>query len=218
MKMLLVEDDPALGASMKQALEKSRYVVDWTTAGDAAVAAASAQQYAAILLDLALHRLNGIDVLRALRSARNDTPVLIITARDGQQQKIAGLDAGADDYLVKPFDLDELLARIRVHVRRRDGRVSNRVSIKNVTLDLDSSRATRDGEEVTVTAKEFKVLAALMRRPGRFVSKDEIENALYDDAADIESNTVEVTIYGLRKKLGSGFIVTARGLGYMTPC
>ncbi|HTQ37326.1 MAG TPA: response regulator transcription factor [Steroidobacteraceae bacterium] len=216
MRVLLVEDDPALGASMKHALHGAGYTVDWTTAGSPAVAAAHAQDYAAILLDLSLQGMNGMDVLAAIRCARDDTPVLVVTANDARERKLEALDAGADDYIVKPFDLDELLARVRVHIRRRDGRASNLLSSRDVVLDLGAKVARREGAPVSVTAKEFRLLALLMRNAGRFVSRAELDSALYDeDSADVESNTIEVTIYGLRRKLGAAFIITARGLGYM---
>lgn len=217
MRMLLVEDDAALGASMKHALEAAGYTVDWTLSGTAAVSAARAQPYASILLDLALQDMGGIEALRTMRAAHVDAPVLIVTANDRRAQKLEGLDVGADDYIVKPFDLDELLARLRAHIRRRDGRTSNVLSVGSVSLDLGARLVTCDSQPVPVTAKELKVLAALMRNAGRFVSKGELDSALYDDSTDVESNTIEVAIYGLRRKLGSAFIITARGLGYMVP-
>ena len=156
-------------------------------------------------------------MLKAIRDRRDATPVIIVTASGRGDQKIEGLDAGADDYLVKPFDLDELLARIRAQIRRSEGRVSDVLTVQDVSLDL-GARVLRKGDKVVgVTAKELRVLTVLMRRAGQFVSKDELENALYDDAAGVESNTIEVAVYALRKKLGASVIVTARGLGYMTP-
>jgi two-component system OmpR family response regulator/two-component system response regulator QseB len=217
MRLLLVEDDPMLGAAIERGLRKGGFAVDWAETAEAALAAARAQGYDAILLDLALPDGGGLDVLRSLRSARDMTPVIIITASGHLERKVEGLDAGADDYVVKPFDLDELVARIRANVRRHELRPSDVLSVGEVTVDL-AARLVRKGDEpANVTAKEFRVLSALLRRAGQFVSKNELESALYDDASDVESNTIEVTIYGLRKKLGSSFIVTARGLGYMVP-
>jgi len=217
MRLLLVEDDKALGETLRLALQRAGYVVDWTGDARAAVAGALSQEYAAVLLDLSLGGLDGGSALRALRAARNDTPVIIMTALDDRLRKLRELDAGADDYLVKPFDLDELLARLRVHVRRRDGRTSDVLQAGPVRLDLAARTASRDGEPVSLTAREFRVLAALMRRTGAFVSKSELDAALYDDAAEVESNTIEVAVCALRRKFGAPFIITARGLGYMVP-
>ena len=217
MRVLLVEDDAMLGGGMKRALEKAGYAVDWAHSGDEALAAFAAQTYATALLDLSLPEIGGIEVLTAIRDRSDATPVIIVTASGRGDQKIEGLDAGADDYLVKPFDLDELLARIRAQIRRSEGRVSDVLTVQDVSLDL-GARVLRKGDKVVgVTAKELRVLTVLMRRAGQFVSKDELENALYDDAAGVESNTIEVAVYALRKKLGASVIVTARGLGYMTP-
>ena len=217
MRILLVEDDRFLGAAIKMALERAGYVVDWTSDGRAAVAGALSQEYAALVLDLCLGGFDGGAALRALRAAHNSTPVLIVTAVDDQARKLRELDAGADDYLIKPFDLDELLARLRVHVRRRDGRASDVLQAGDVSLDLAARTASRDGQTVSLTAKEFRVLAALMRRTGAFVTKAELDAALYDDGTEVESNTIEVAVYALRRKLGPPFIITARGLGYMVP-
>jgi DNA-binding response OmpR family regulator len=215
MRLLLVEDDAMLGAAMKRGLEKGGHVVDWALDGDEALGALSAQAYAIVLLDMSLPGIDGMDVLKAVRTRKDDTPVIVVTARGRSEQKIGALDAGADDYLVKPFDLEELLARIRAQIRRSERRVHDVLSAQGVTLDLGAQSVHRDAVSVPVTAKELRVLSALMRRQGRFVGKAELENELYDSAAAIESNTIEVTIYALRKKLGAGFIVTARGLGYM---
>ncbi|MBO9710327.1 MAG: response regulator transcription factor [Caulobacter sp.] len=215
MKLLLVEDDAMLGAAMKRGLEKAGYVVDWAQDGDEALGGLSAQTYATVILDLSLPHLDGLEVLKRLRDRRDTTPVIIVTARGRGDQKIDGLDAGADDYLVKPFDLDELLARIRAQIRRAEGRINDLLRVKDVTLDIGARRVNRGETPVQMTAKELRVLDVLMRRAGRFVSKDDLENVLYDAAGGAESNTIEVTIYALRKKLGSDFILTARGLGYM---
>jgi DNA-binding response OmpR family regulator len=214
MRLLIAEDDPMLGAGLRRALERAGYAADWATTGEEAIAASSAQPYALLLLDLSLPEVSGLEALRAIRSRRPEMPIIIVTALDRPEQKVEGLDAGADDYVVKPFDLDELLARIRARIRRRDKRVSDRLSAHGVTLDLAARTVTKDGEPVAVTAKEFKVLAALMRRAGQFVGKPELETALYDSESEVESNTIETAIYALRRKLGSELILTARGLGY----
>jgi DNA-binding response OmpR family regulator len=217
MRLLIAEDDPMLGDGLRRALQRAGYTVDLAVTGEEAMAATRAQDYALILLDLGLPAVGGLEALKALRGRRDATPVIIVTARDRPEQKVEGLDAGADDYVVKPFDLDELLARIRAQIRRGEQRTSDAVSAHGVSVDLAARTVTLKGEPVAVTAKEFKVLAALMRRMGQFVSKEELEGSLYDDTAEIESNTIEVAVYGLRRKLGSGLIVTARGLGYTIP-
>ena len=215
MRLLIVEDDQMLGGSLRRALTQAGYAVDLMLNGDDGLIAALDGGYDTIVLDLGLPMLDGIGFLKALRGQRNTTPVIVLTARDARDQKVQGLDAGADDYMVKPFDLDELLARIRAQIRRRDLRGSDVLSVGGMTMDLPARSVLKDGRAVALTAKEFKVLAELARRMGRFVSKAELENALYDDAASIESNTVEVAIYALRRKLGAGLIITVRGLGYM---
>ncbi len=215
MKLLLVEDDVMLGGAMKRGLEKAGYVVDWAMDGDEALAALSAQSYATVLLDMSLPRIGGVETLKTMRDRHDVTPVIIVTARGRSEQKVEGLDAGADDYVLKPFDLDELLARIRAQIRRDEGRTNDILRAQDVTFDISAQLVRRGDAAIQLTAKELRVLGTLMRRPDRFVGKSELENALYDDAVGVESNTIEVTIYALRKKLGSAFIVTARGLGYM---
>jgi DNA-binding response OmpR family regulator len=206
-----------LGAGLERALERAGHTADWARTGEEAASAVLAQTYALLLLDLGLPEKSGLQVLRELRGRHDTTPVIIITAHDRPEQKVEGLDAGADDYVVKPFDLDELLARIRARIRSRDGRSSDALVARGVCLDLAARTVTNAGVPVAVTAKEFKVLSMLMRRMGRFVSKSELEDGLYNDTAEVESNTIEVAIYGLRRKLGAEFILTARGLGYTIP-
>ena len=217
MRLLVAEDDPMLGPGLKRALERAGYTVDLATTGDEAIAAERAQAYALAILDLGLPGAHGLEVLKEIRRRRDDTPVIILTASDRASQKVEGLDTGADDYMVKPFDLAELLARIRAQIRRREGRTSDAISAHGVTIDLAARTVISNGEPAALTAKEFKVLAALMRRRGRFVSKAELETALYDAAAEVESNTIETAVYNLRRKLGAELILTARGLGYMVP-
>ncbi|MDE2488260.1 MAG: response regulator transcription factor [Alphaproteobacteria bacterium] len=217
MRLLIAEDDPMLGSGLRRALQRAGYTVDLATTGEETLAAVRAQNYALVLLDLGLPTVSGLDALKDIRARRDATPVIIVTARDRPEQKVEGLDAGADDYVVKPFDLDELLARIRAQIRRGEKRTSDALSAHGVSVDLAARTVSNEGRTVAVTAKEFKVLAALMRRMGQFVSKEELEGALYDDTAEVESNTIEVAVYGLRRKLGAGLIVTARGLGYTIP-
>lgn len=217
MRLLIAEDDPMLGAGLKRALERAGYAADWAKTGEEAVSAAAAGSYALMLLDLGLPEMSGLDALRAIRSRRQMLPIIIITAQDRAEQKVEGLDAGADDYVVKPFDLDELLARIRAQIRSRDRRASDQLDAHGVALDLAARTVAKDGRSVSLTAKEFKVLAVLMRRMGQFVSKTELETAIYDGETEIESNTIETAVYALRRKLGAELILTARGLGYTVP-
>ena len=214
MRLLLVEDDEMLGASLKKALEHYAYGVDWVQDGEAALMSIHDSPYAAAVVDVNLPKLSGIEVIRQTRAQKNMLPILLLTARDLPQQKVEGLDAGADDYLVKPFDLDELLARLRALVRRSAGRAETILRCGPLALDPSASTLRKNDTPVPLTAKEFRTLKLLMERAGKFVTKGDIEYVLYsaDDAA--ESNTVEVTIYNLRKKLGSDIIQTVRGVGY----
>ena len=214
MRLLLVEDDDMLGESLKKALERHAYGVDWVQDGESASMMLADAPFAAVVLDVNLPKKSGIEVLKELRQRKNMIPVLLLTARDLPQQKVDGLDAGADDYLIKPFDLDELLARLRALIRRSAGRAETTLKCGEIELEPASSLVRKAGANVTTTSKEFRTLKLLMERAGKFVTKSDIEYVLYsaDDAA--ESNTVEVTIYNLRKKLGSTFIQTVRGVGY----
>lgn len=214
-RLLLAEDDPVLGRAIKHALELEGHAVDLFTRGDDILPAISVQDYSVILLDLGLPHLSGLDALRQLRAERCSTPVIIITAFDRTKHRVAGLDAGADDYVVKPLDLEELAARIRAQIRRKDKLDTNLITVEAVTLDLSGNVVTLNGDLVQLTPKELRVLTLLMRRAGRFVNKAELETALYDHEQWAESNTVEVAISALRRKLGHEFIITARGLGYM---
>ena len=215
MNVLVVEDDLLLGEGMRRVLESQGYAVTWAKDGEEALAAVSTQRYACMLLDLRMPHLNGLEALKRMRAVDDRTPVIIVTASEQPGQKVEGLDAGADDYLVKPFDLAELLARVRAQIRRYDLRVTDTIIAGEVCLNLAGRTATLAGNPIPLTAKEFRVLAHLMRKTGSFISKRELEDALYDHNAEIESNTIEVTIYGLRRKLGARFIITGRGLGYM---
>jgi DNA-binding response OmpR family regulator len=216
-RLLLVEDTLGLGAAVKRALESAGHAVDWVDSGEDALAAAASTDYDLILLDLGLPDMPGLSVLRQIRAHSAAVPVIIVTARDAVGSRIAGLDSGADDYLIKPVDVDELIARVRSQLRRNDGRASDLLIVSDVTLDLKGLTATRAGDPVALTAKEFRVLAQLMRRAGTFVEKSALEDGLYDHARAVESNTIEVSISALRRKLGRDFIITARGIGYMVP-
>ena len=214
MRLLLVEDDEMLGSSLRKALEHYAYGVDWVKDGEEAIHALQDSPYAAVVLDVNLPKFSGLDVVKSARARKNMVPILLLTARDLPQQKVEALDAGADDYLVKPFDLDELLARLRALVRRSAGRTETLLRSGSLVLDPSASIVSNADVPVPMTAKEFRTLKLLMERVGKFVSKSEIEYVLYSAEDAAESNTVEVTIYNLRKKLGSTMIQTVRGVGY----
>ncbi|UYB53670.1 response regulator transcription factor [Xanthomonas sp. AM6] len=214
MRILLVEDDPSLGDTLRAWLKLDGYTVDWLTRGDEARAALQAQPYQCVLLDRGLPGLDGDALLRTLRAARVTTPVLMITARDALEDRVQGLDLGADDYLVKPFDLEELSARIRSALRRSSGNPSVVLAHGDVELDPVAKRVTRAGEAVALTAREYAVLHALMARKGHIVGRDQLEDALYGWGEEVESNAIEVHISHLRKKLGSELIATIRRQGY----
>jgi two-component system, OmpR family, response regulator QseB len=214
MRLLLVEDDKMLGESVQIGLQLDGYAVDWVRDGESARQAALTHDYAALLLDLGLPGRDGLDVLRSLRARGNTTPVLIVTARDNVGQRIAGLDAGADDYILKPFDLDELSARVRAVTRRRHGHADVKLVVGDVVIDTAARRASLAGLAVELTAREYTIAAYLMARAGRVVTRSELEEALYEWNREVSSNAVEVFISQLRRKLGRQFISTRRGLGY----
>ena len=217
MRLLLVEDDAMIGETLLQVLRVERYAVDWVRDGNMADLALRSEDYDLVLLDLGLPRRDGLDVLRALRSRRSTVPVLLATARDGVSDRIAGLDAGADDYLVKPFDTDELLARIRALLRRSAGRAEPVFEHKGVSLNPATHEATLHGQPVSLSAREWAVLEPLLARPGAVLSRAQLEEKLFSWKDDVSSNAVEVYIHGVRKKLGNELIQTVRGLGYVVP-
>lgn len=214
MRILLVEDDRMLGEAMQIGLEQDGYAVDWVRDGDAAGQAALTHAYAAVLLDLGLPGRSGLEVLRNLRARGNIAAVLIVTARDRVGDRIAGLDAGADDYIVKPFDLDELSARVRAVTRRLNGRAKAALSVGAVQIDTSARRVSVHGMPVELTAREYAIVAFMMERAGRIVTRSELEEALYQWDREVASNAVEVYISQVRRKLGRNFIRTRRGLGY----
>jgi two-component system response regulator QseB len=214
MRVLIVEDDPMIGGAVERGLREAGCAVDRLADGQAAELALATGVYDLALLDLGLPRKDGLDVLRSLRRKGSQVPVLIMTARDAVRDRIAGLDAGADDYLVKPFNLDELLARVRAVVRRRTGRVSPDMSCGALTLDPVARRVVFRGRDVEVSAHEFAVLEALMLEPGAVVSRAKLEEALYGWGEEIGSNTVEVYLHHLRRKLAPDVIRNVRGVGY----
>jgi two-component system, OmpR family, response regulator QseB len=214
MRVLVVEDDPMIGRAVVNGMQDAGYAVDWVRDGAAAELALGHGAYDLALLDLGLPRKDGLEVLKSVRRARSDVPVLVITARDSVADRVAGLDVGADDYLVKPFDLDELLARARAVIRRRAGRGSPEISYGPLTLDPARRRVSFRGAPVELSAREFAVLEALLQEPGNVVSREKLEDAVYGWGAEIGSNTVEVHLYHLRRKLEPGLIRNVRGVGY----
>lgn len=214
MRVLLVEDDRMIGAAVQQALSDAAYAVDWTTDGEQALAAALAQSYDIVLLDLGLPRRDGIDVLRQLRARDARVPILIVTARDEVDDRIAGLDLGADDYVLKPFDVQELLARMRAVVRRQGGSASPLLTNGAITLDPVTRDVSFEGRSAALSGREFTLLQALLVRPGAILSRQELEERIYGWNEEVESNTVEVLIHGIRRKLGPTVIRNVRGVGW----
>jgi DNA-binding response OmpR family regulator len=217
MRLLLVEDDTMIGETVLDVLRAERFAVDWVRDGEMADQALRTEHYDLVLLDLGLPRRDGLDVLRALRARQDTVPVLIVTARDALEQRVAGLNAGADDYVLKPYELDELLARIHALIRRSTGRADPLVRWQDLTLNPVTHEATKAGQAVNLSAREWAVLEALMSRPGVVFSRAQLEEKLYSWKDDISSNAVEVYIHGLRKKLGPAIIQNVRGLGYLMP-
>lgn len=217
MRLLLVEDDTMIGETVLDLLRAEHYAVDWVKDGEMANTAMESQTYDLVLLDLGLPRLDGLSVLRAMRARKERIPVLIATARDSVQQRIEGLDAGADDYVLKPYDLDELLARIRALLRRAAGRAEPVYEHQGVSINPATREVMVGDQPVVLSAREWAVLEPLLARPGLVLSRSQIEEKLYGWKDDISSNAVEVYIHGLRKKLGADLIQNVRGVGYMVP-
>lgn len=217
MRLLLVEDDAMVGEAVREGLRQEGYVVDWVRDGRAAETALAAHAFAAVLLDLGLPRKDGLEVLRSLRARRDPLPVLVITARDTVSQRIEGLDAGADDYLVKPFDLDELSARVRALLRRASGRPAPVITHGPLALDPATREVKLRGVPVALSAKEYALVAALTERPGIVLSRAQLEERLYGWGEEVASNAVEVHIHNLRRKLGDDTIRNVRGVGYTIP-
>ncbi|WP_029000896.1 response regulator [Azohydromonas australica] len=217
MRLLLVEDDTMIGEAVLDLLRAEHYAVDWVKDGEMAETALHTQAYDLLLLDLGLPRRDGLEVLRSLRARKDRTPVLVTTARDAVAQRIEGLDAGADDYVLKPYDLDELLARIRALLRRAAGRAEPVYEHRGVSLNPATREASVGSQPVVLSAREWAVLEPLIARPGMVLSRSQLEEKLYGWRDGISSNAVEVYIHGLRKKLGADTILNVRGLGYMVP-
>ena len=217
MRVLLVEDDPMIGASVQKGLRQDGFTVDWVRDSRAAAGAVAGDPYDLMLLDLGLPDRNGLEFLRSLRTRGSKMPVLIVTARDAVNDRIAGLDSGADDYIVKPFDLDELAARIRAVQRRHAGRSESVIRVGEIEFDPAARRVTLRGNEVDLSARELALLTALLDRPGAILSRAQLEERIYGWGEEVESNAVEVYVHALRKKLGADLIKTVRGVGYMVP-
>lgn len=214
MRILLTEDDPQLGRATQIGLEQAGHAVDWVTSAEQMHMAARLHDYGCILLDLGLPAQDGMQALGQLRSSGYAGTILILTARDKIPDRIAGLDGGADDFLVKPFDLDELAARIRSASRRAAGRLQETVSHGEIVLDIAERSVTQDGRPVALTVKEFRILLMLVENRGRVLSRDQLEKNLYSWGEEVESNAVQVHIHHLRKKLGRALIRTVHAIGY----
>jgi len=217
MRILLVEDDQMIGQAIQTALRQDGHAVDWVRDGNAADAALAAGRFDLVLLDLGLPGRDGVSLLRLIRSRRDATPVLVITARDAIADRIAGLDAGADDYLVKPFDLDELAARMRALLRRSAGRGEPVIEHGRIRMNPATREVARDGQPVSLSPREYAVLEALMSHPGAVLSRAQLEDRLYGWGESVDSNAVEVYIHHLRRKLGRDLVQNMRGVGWFVP-
>ncbi len=217
MRVLIVEDDPLLGDALTVGLKQRGFEADWVQDGRDAQAALRVEPFAAVVLDLGLPGLGGIELLRGERARGNKVPVLILTARDAVQDRIAGLDSGADDYVVKPTDLDELAARLRALVRRSKGEPAPVLQIGPVVLDPAARMVTLDGQAMDLPPREFTLLQELMLNAGRVLSREQLEERMYRWGDEVESNAVEVHVHHLRRKLGAQIVKTIRGVGYMMP-
>lgn len=215
MRILLVEDDLSLGEGMSVALKREGFTIDWLTDGVQAMQALASESFDLVVLDLGLPRMDGMQVLQRVREQRIDIPVLVLTARDSIEDRVNGLDAGADDYVVKPFDLVEIIARIRAIVRRSKGRAVSTIVHGDITIEPDSMRVLYAGKPVTLTRKEFVLLSELVSRPSHVFTRDALVQALYGWGEEVESNALEVHIHHLRKKFYSTLIRTVRGVGYV---
>ena len=215
MRILLVEDDRPLGEGIRTALKPEGYTVDWLQDGASALHALSHESFDLAILDLGLPRLDGLEVLKRLRAAANAVPVLVLTARDATTDRIAGLDAGADDYLVKPFDVDELKARLRALLRRRFNRPEPTLEYRGIVLDPANQQVSYQGTPVPLPRKEFALLHELLAQPGRVMTRDRLQQALYGWDEELESNALEVHVHHLRKKFFPELIRTVRGVGYL---
>lgn len=214
MKLLLAEDDPMIGASVERGLRLANFAVDWVRDGKAAELALKATSYALLVLDLGLPRQDGLALLKRLRQEDNDIPVLIVTARDAVSDRVAGLNLGADDYLVKPFDFNELLARIHALIRRHAGRARREMRLGGLCLDPLTREVSVDGRPLLLSQREFALLECLLESPGVVLSREELEERIYGWEEEVSSNAIEVHLHKLRRKLGADWIRNVRGVGY----
>lgn len=218
MRVLLIEDDRMLGEGLSEALRDAGLSVDWVRDGADAEHALGLDEHAIVLLDLNLPVKSGLDILANLRRKGSKVPILVITARDGMNDRVEGLDLGADDYLVKPFAVPELLARMRALLRRQGGHASSMIGDDALALDLASHEVRFEGNTIVLPAREFALMQALLERPGTILSRSQLEERIYGWGEEVESNAVEVLIYSIRKKLGKGVIRNLRGAGWMAGC
>jgi DNA-binding response OmpR family regulator len=217
MRILLVEDDPMIGEGVRTALRQEGYAVDWVRDGRVADTVLTTEHVDLLLLDLGLPGADGFEVLRRLRGRKSRIPVVVITARDEVQDRVRGLDAGADDYMIKPFSLEELGARIRSAMRRSAGLAEPEIEVHGVRVNPATREVRRDGKLITLSAREYALVEALMQRPGQILSRSQIEDRLYGWGDEVDSNTVEVYVHSVRRKLGADFIRNVRGVGYYVP-
>lgn len=217
MRVLLAEDDAILGDGLRAGLRQQGFQVDWVRDGNAAERELSSEAYACAVLDLGLPAKDGLDVLLALRRRNITTPILVLTARDAVEDRVRGLDEGADDYVIKPVDLNELGARIRALVRRSHGLVQELLTARSVQMDVKARQVLLDGRPVPVSLREFDLLHALLRNSGRILTREQLEQQMYSWGHEVESNAIEVHIHHLRRKLGAELIQTVRGVGYTIP-
>ncbi|MGZ8236640.1 MAG: response regulator [Methylobacter sp.] len=215
MRLLLVEDDEILGDGLVEGLKMEGYAVDWLTNGKLADEALKTNSYELVVLDLNLPDMEGLDILKALRGRKDETPVMVLTAKDTIPDRVIGLDSGADDFVIKPFELDEVCARLRALARRNEGRSVPNIEYKGIVLDPASRQVTWNDEKIDLSQKEFEILSFLMSNIGRVISRARLEESMYSWDSDVESNTVEVHIHHLRKKLDPSIIRTVRGVGYI---
>lgn len=215
MRILLVEDDIPLAEGLKQSLKREKYVIDWVQTGKDALNSAHPEDTEMVILDLGLPDMDGLKVLQSLKDKMAELPVLILTARDGIESKVTGLDLGAEDYLAKPFSIEELLARIRVIERRLGTSSSSQISIGHITLDTKANLVFNKNNEIRLSRKEYMIARSLIENAGRVNSKRQLESKLYEWGEEVSSNAIEVHVHNLRKKLPDGFVQTIRGVGYI---
>lgn len=214
MRILLIDDDPIIGDGLAFSLKSHHHAVDWFQTGDDGYNALANAPYDVVILDLGLPGMDGLEVLKKWREEKNDVPILILTARDAIEKRVEGLNAGADDYLTKPFSLDEIVARLNALVRRKNGNFSDSIEYGNLVLNVSQQTASLNGKPLDLTHREYVLLDLFLNRPGQILTRSLIEDKLYNWDQEIESNAVEVHIHHLRKKISPKFIITKRGLGY----